>query len=251
MSVILEVKNLTKTFRKGKTLFTAVDGISFQLEKGEILGIVGESGCGKSTTIKMITKLLQPEKGEIFLKGKAITNIKKREVRDIYRTIQMIFQDPLMSFNPRKTLGSSVMEGMINNGVLKKEAALKAVQLLDVCGLGQEYMKRFPHQVSGGQCQRAAIARGIALEPEILICDEVTSALDVTVQKQIIDLLKRLQSEKGMSYLFICHDLALVQEFCDRVIVMNKGKIVEKGTPDEIIKYPREAYTKILIESAF
>lgn len=251
MDTVLEVKNLRRTFYKGKTLLTAVDGVSFQLKKGEILGIVGESGCGKSTTVKMITKLLRPEGGEIFLKGKDITNIWGRKTKEIYKEVQMIFQLPLESFNPRKTLGSSIMEGMINNGMPKKEAVSKATELLGLCGLEGEYMNRFPHQVSGGQCQRAAIARAIALEPEILICDEATSALDVTVQRQVLDLLKCLQREKGMSYLFICHDLALVQQFCDRVIVMKDGRIVEEGTPDEVIKHPKEEYTKILIESVF
>ncbi len=251
MDTILEVKNLSKIFYEGNTLFTAVDEISFHLKKGEILGIVGESGCGKSTLMKMIVKLLTPDKGKIYLKGTDITNLKGKKVRPIYKDLQMIFQFPLDSFNPRKTLGYSITEGMINQGMSKKEALSKAVLLLDLCKLNPTYMDLFPHQVSSGQCQRAAIARAIALNPEILICDEVTSALDVVTQKQILRLLKYLQQEKNMSYLFICHDITLVRHFCDRIIVIERGKLIEEGSPEDILNYPKENYTKILMETSF
>jgi oligopeptide transport system ATP-binding protein len=251
MDTILEVRNLSKIFYKDNALFTAVDDISFHLKRGEILGIVGESGCGKSTLMKMIVKLLTPDKGKLFLKGTDITTFKGRKVLPIYKDLQMIFQFPFDSFDPRKTLGYSIIEGMINQGMSKKEALSKAVLLLNLCKLEPAYMDRFPHQVSSGQCQRAAIARSIALEPEILICDEATSALDVVTQKQILGLLKHLQHEKNMSYLFICHDLTLVQHFCDRIIVMNRGKLIEEGTPEDVLNFPKENYTKMLMKTSF
>ncbi len=251
MVTVLEVENLKKSFRNGTSVVKAVDGVSFVLKKGEILGIVGESGCGKSTVVKMITRLTDCDDGEIILHSKNITALKGNKLVDVYKDIQMVFQTPTESFNPRKTLGSSIIESLINNGMKRKDAWTRGERLLELCGLNPAYMKRYPHQVSGGECQRAAIARAIAINPSVLICDEATSALDVTVQAQIIELLKTLRKEFDMSYLFICHDLALVQQFCDFVIVMNNGKIVEQGTPDEVIKNPKMEYTKILVDSVF
>jgi len=225
----------------------AVDGISFQINKGECLGLVGESGCGKSTTAKLITRLEAADEGEIFLKGKEITHAGNKELRAIYRDIQMIFQMPADSFNPRIRLGESIMESMINQGMKRHRAKARAQECLAVCGLPKEFADRYPHQVSGGECQRASIARAIANQPSLLICDEATSALDVTIQAQILKLLGQFQQEMGMSCLLICHDLALVQEVCDRVLVMFNGRIVEAGTPDEIIMNPQEEYTKRLI----
>lgn len=251
MDTVLEVKNLKKSFRNGTFVVKAVDGISFILKKGEILGIVGESGCGKSTVAKMITRLTECDEGEIILNSKNITALKGNKLIDVYKEIQMVFQTPTESFNPRKTLGSSIIESLINYGMKRKDAWARGEDLLTLCGLNPTYMKRYPHQVSGGECQRAAIARAIAINPSVLICDEATSALDVTIQGQIIELLKTLRKEFEMSYLFICHDLALVQQFCDHVIVLNNGKIVEQGTPDEVIKNPKMEYTKILVNSVF
>ena len=251
MNSILKVRNLTKSFCNGTSVVKAVDGMSFVLKKGEILGIVGESGCGKSTLAKLITRLIDCDEGEIILNAKNITALKGTQLNEVYKEIQMVFQSPAESFNPRKTLGSSIIESLINNGMKRKEAWAKGEKLLTLCGLNPTYMKRYPHQVSGGECQRAAIARALAINPSVLICDEATSALDVTVQGQIIQLLKKLSKEFEMSYLFICHDLALVQQFCDHVIVMNNGKLVEQGTPDEVIKNPKKEYTKILVNSVF
>ena len=203
---ILEVHHLKKSFTTGKKSFTAVEDVSFSLKTGEVLGIVGESGSGKSTVAKMITHLTEPTAGEIFLMEKDITHARGKNLREIYRKMQMIFQTPAESFDPRCTL-------------------------------------------SGGECQRAAIARALAVEPRVLICDEATSALDVTVQKQIMELLQKLKKENQLSFLFICHDLALVQLFCDRVIVMHDGHVEEEGTPEEIIEHPKTEYTEQLIRS--
>lgn len=249
MSEILAVCNLKKTYRKGKIRIRAVDDVSFQVRKGECLALVGESGSGKSTVAKIITGLEAADEGAIRLIGKDIIGLKGKAQRDVYRDIQMVFQMPVDSFNPRIKLGDSIMEGMINQGISHAEARLSAREYLNICELGPEFADRYPHQVSGGECQRASIARAIAIKPQLLIFDEATSALDVTVQAQIMKLLTQLKKELGMSQLMICHDLALVQEVCDRVLVMHHGHVVEEGTPDEIIMNPKADYTKKLIES--
>lgn len=247
--IILQAENLKKTFSSGKKSFTAVENISFTLKKGECLGIVGESGSGKSTVANMLTRIVDTTEGKIILMGEDITDIKGRKLKNIYRNIQMVFQMPQESFDPRQTLGDGISESLVNYGMGRKEARPKAEELLKKCGLSEEFYKKYPYEVSGGQCQRAAIARAIALKPKVIICDEATSALDVTVQKQVIELLAELKEKYDISFILISHDLALVQMFCDRVIVMNKGRVVETGTPDEIIKNPKEEYTKVLISS--
>ena len=247
---ILEVQHLKKIFLSGKKSFTAVEDVSFSLKAGECLGIVGESGSGKSTVAKMITHLTEITDGRIFLQGKDITNVKGKALRETYREMQMVFQMPMESFDPRCTLEDGIGESLRNMGISKAETEVRVEKLLVTCGLSPEYADRYPHQVSGGQCQRAAIARALAVDPRILICDEATSALDVTVQKQIMELLINLKKEKNLSFIFICHDLALVQLFCDRVIVMHDGHVEEEGTPEDIIERPRTGYTKMLIESA-
>lgn len=161
----------------------------------------------------------------------------------------MVFQDPVSSFDPRRTLGDGIGESLRNHGMSREEARKRAELLLEQCGLTEEFARRYPHEVSGGQCQRAAIARALAIEPQLLICDEATSALDVTVQKQIMELLDRMRKEKNLTILFICHNLALVQSFCDQILVMKQGKIVEEGKPEEVIRHPQHAYTKQLVES--
>lgn len=251
MQKILEVKDLKKTFYKNKIPFVAVNGISFQVNKGECLGIVGESGCGKSTTARLIAHLTRPDAGSILLDGEEILHAKGKKLKEIYTKVQMVFQTPQDSFDPRCTLGDGIMESMINQGMKKKEARERMRLLMHMVEMEEEFADRYPHQVSGGQCQRAAIARALAVNPKLIICDEATSALDVTVQSQIIELLRKLQREMGLSLMLICHDLALVQELCDRVLVMYLGSIVEEGTPDEIIQHPKQEYTKILIDSVF
>lgn len=247
--IILKADHLKKIFVSGKKSTTAVDDVSFELTRGECLGIVGESGSGKSTIARMLTHLEGVTEGQIFLKGKDITHIRGKALREIYQDIQMVFQMPMESFDPRCTLGDGIGESLRNMGITRAETRKRVENLLERCGLDKEYADRYPHQVSGGQCQRAAIARALAVSPEILICDEATSALDVTVQKQILELLIELKQKENLSFLLICHDLALVQEFCDRVLVLYHGKTVECGTPDEIINHPKMDYTKKLVES--
>ena len=247
--IILKADHLKKIFVSGKKSTTAVDDVSFELARGECLGIVGESGSGKSTIARMLTHLEGVTEGQIFLKGKDITHIRGRALREIYQDMQMVFQMPMESFDPRCTLGDGIGENLRNMGITRAETRKRVENLLERCGLDKEYADRYPHQVSGGQCQRAAIARALAVSPEILICDEATSALDVTVQKQILELLTELKQKENLSFLLICHDLALVQEFCDRVLVLYHGKTVECGTPDEIINHPKMEYTKKLIDS--
>ncbi|MGN0354896.1 MAG: ABC transporter ATP-binding protein [Muricoprocola sp.] len=250
MKTVLKVDNLTKTFYpSGKPPVMAVDHISLELHEGEILGIVGESGSGKSTLAKLITRLTDATEGKITVNGKDITNVKGKELRDVYKEIQMVFQNPVDSFNPRRTLGQGIGESLQNSGMPKAAIKKRVEELLVQCGLPADFARRYPHEVSGGECQRAAIARALAINPKILICDEATSSLDVTVQKQIMDLLTDLQKKNHMSYIFICHNLALVQMLCDRVIVLYDGKIVEEGTPDDVILEPQSDYTKKLVDS--
>lgn len=250
MEPILEARDLEKVFhRRGTPDLTAVNGVSFSLYEGEALAIVGESGSGKSTVARMAARLTDPTRGTLLLDGRDVTRAKGAQAREIYRKLQMVFQTPVDSFDPRRTLGDAVGESLRNSGLPRREVRERTAALLEECGLPADFARRYPHQVSGGQCQRAAIARAIAIRPRILICDEATSALDVTVQQQIIELLRSLRRQYGMAYLFICHDLALVQQFCDRVLVMRQGRIVEEGTPDEVILSPKTEYAKMLVDS--
>ena len=252
MEPILKVNHLKKVFhQRGKRDVLAVENISFSLQPGEILGIVGESGSGKSTVAKLITRLVDPTEGEIILDGQDITHLKGAALKDAYGKMQMVFQNPVGSFDPRRTLGDGIGESLRNKGMSKVERRKKAADLLEQCGLEASYADRYPHQVSGGQCQRAAIARALAVEPKVLICDEATSSLDVTIQKQIMELLEELKDTHGLSFIFICHNLALVQSFCDKVLVLYDGKVVESGKPDDIINEPKEAYTKKLVDAVF
>ena len=252
MEPILRVQNLTKTFtRSGQSNLTAVNGISFDLLPGECLGIIGESGSGKTTAVNLITRLLDATEGRIFLDGEDITLKTGKSLRMIYRKMQMVFQTPTDSFDPRRTLGDGIGESLRNCGMTRHDADAQAARLLERCGLPAAFAGRYPHEVSGGQCQRAAIARALAVKPKVLICDEATSALDVTVQKEILELLNELRCEQGtaLSILFICHDISLVQQFCDRVLVMYHGDIVEQGTPIDVICHPQNDYTQRLIDS--
>ena len=252
MNTLLEAEHLTKVFaQRGKEPFKAVDDVSFSLQAGETLGIVGESGSGKSTLAKMITRLTDITDGTLKFQGKDITKLKQSQLRDVYGNIQMVFQNPTGSFDPRRTLGDGIGESLRNRGMKKADIAIRVKELLEQCGLEEELAKRYPHEVSGGQCQRAAIARALAVEPKVLICDEATSSLDVTIQKQIMELLEELKDTHGLSFIFICHNLALVQSFCDKVLVLYDGKVVENGKPDDIINEPQEAYTKKLVDAVF
>lgn len=250
MKPLLEIKNLTKIFQERRGFeCVAAEQVNFVLYPNESLGIVGESGSGKSTLARLITGLIEPTSGQIFLSGQDIATMKGREKKKLYRKIQMVFQSPSGSFDPRRTLGFGIGEVLKNNGIPRREIKKEICKLLNQCGLEESFVDKYPREVSGGQCQRAAIARALAIHPQILICDEATSALDVTVQKQIMELLWNLKRQYRMSFLFICHDLALVQSFCDRVIVMKEGKIAEEGVTDQVIRHPQSAYTKRLISS--
>ncbi|MCC9709462.1 dipeptide ABC transporter ATP-binding protein [Streptomyces sp. MNU76] len=256
---ILEVSGLVKhypltegiLFKKQVGAVKAVDGVDFALGRGETLGIVGESGCGKSTVAKMLVHLERPTAGSIRYKGEDVTKLSGRVLKTVRRNIQMVFQDPYTSLNPRMTVGDIIGEPYdIHPEVAPKGDRRRRVQeLLDVVGLNPEYINRYPHQFSGGQRQRIGIARGLALRPEIIVADEPVSALDVSVQAQVINLLDRLQGEFGLSYVFIAHDLSIVRHISDRVGVMYLGRIVEIGRDAEIYDHPTHPYTQALLSA--
>lgn len=245
---LLKVEQLDKTFesQRNGSLVHAVSRFSFSLSQGEFLGLVGESGCGKSTVAKMLAGILPPDAGKIWLDGIPLSYPYPRTV---YRNLQMIFQMPRDSFNPRQTLGRAIETVLRNGGASRQEAERKVLQLLDQVGLPSAFQKKYPHQVSGGECQRAAIARALAASPRLLICDEITSALDVTVQAQIVGLLQELRENTDLAVLFISHDLALVQGLCSRILVMNQGVLVEEGATQDVLQNPRDPYTRLLRDS--
>ena len=246
---ILKVENLKKVYIKDKNEFTAVNNVDLNIKEGECVGLVGESGCGKSSIARMITNLERHSGGDIFINDINMQEFNKK--KELYKQVQMIFQNPLDSFNPRIKLGNSIGEIKVNLGYNKREIKKEVIELLEKVGLSEDYYYRYPKEVSGGQCQRAAIARALLIKPKLLICDEPTSALDVSVQGQIINLLNDIKEKTKTSFLFISHDLALVQNFCDKIYVMYEGEIVEKGTRDQIINFPTHPYTKLLLSSNF
>ncbi|WP_367434465.1 ABC transporter ATP-binding protein [Streptomyces celluloflavus] len=256
---ILEVRDLVKhypltrgvVFRKQVGAVRAVDGVSFTLHKGETLGIVGESGCGKSTVARLLVGLERPTAGRIRYQGQDITELSGRALKAVRRDIQMVFQDPYTSLNPRMTVGDIIGEPYdIHPEVAPKGDRRRKVQdLLDVVGLNPEYVNRYPHQFSGGQRQRIGIARGLALRPKIIVADEPVSALDVSVQAQVVNLLERLQDEFDLSYVFIAHDLSVVRHISDRVAVMYLGRIAETGTDEQIYDHPTHPYTQALLSA--
>lgn len=250
MEALLEAKRICKIYAAGRRTVQAVHDVSFSIGIGECLGLVGESGCGKSTIARLITGFERVDAGEILLEGENITAVTGKRRKAVYKKIQMVFQSPADSFNPRITLGGSIMEGLINKGFTSGEARKKTAQYMELCGLSETFAERYPHQVSGGECQRASIARAVAVQPRLLICDEATSALDMTIQAQIMALIGKLRKETGMSFLVVSHDLALVREICDRVLVMREGRIQEEGLSSEIILNPRHEYTKEFIAAA-
>ncbi len=247
MKPVLKVENLTKKYGQ----HVGASDISFEVMPGESVGLIGESGSGKTTVVNMITRLIDATDGRIFVEGEDITHLSGRRLIPVYKKMQMVFQTPTESFDPRQKIGAGIGESLRNGGMENAILENRVKRLLEQCGLSASFADRYPHELSGGQCQRAAIARAIAIEPRLLICDEATSSLDVTIQKEIMELLKDLKKDLDLSILFICHDVALVQSFCDRLIVMYQGKIVEEGVPDEVIKNPKDPYTKRLIESIF
>lgn len=249
MDKILEVKDLKVVFNAGKKNETkAVNGVSFEINQGETLGIVGESGCGKSTLGRTILGLYNPTDGEILFENE---NINKKNRAKLSRSIQMIFQDPFSSLNPRMTAADIIAEGLdIHRLYETKEARKQKIsELLEAVGLDQSHWARYPHEFSGGQRQRIGIARALAVDPKILICDESISALDVSIQAQIINLLIKLQNERGLTILFIAHDLAMVKYISDRILVMRNGEIVEQAQSEQLYKNPKHPYTKLLLSS--
>ena len=252
MSILLEAEHLTKIFtQRGKNPFKAVNDVSFTLKKGETLGIVGESGSGKSTIAKLLTRLTDITEGTLKFEGKDITRLKQSQLKEVYGDIQMVFQNPVGSFDPRRTLGDGIGESLRNRGMKKADVEKRVAELLEQCGLEKEYAKRYPHEVRWRtSVSGRAIARALGeWNQKLLICDEATSALDVTIQKQIMELLEDLKEKNGLSFIFICHNLALVQMFCDRVLVLYEGKVVESGIPDDIINEPKEEYTQRLVDA--
>jgi oligopeptide transport system ATP-binding protein len=251
MTALLEVRNLVKHFQVGRGLVRAVDGVSFFIEKGETLGLVGESGCGKTTTGRCILQLERATSGSIKFEGQELTTLDQRDLRAVRRKVQVIFQDPYSSLNPRMTVGQIIAEPLAVHRIVDGAAAraTRVKDLLSRVGLLPQHARRYPHEMSGGQRQRVGIARALAMEPSLIVCDEPVSALDVSIQAQIINLLEDLQSEFGLTYLFIAHDLAVVRHISDRVAVMYLGRIAEMADRKTIYDNPKHPYTKALLSA--
>jgi oligopeptide transport system ATP-binding protein len=256
--VLLKAENIIKHFPIHGGLLSrqiaavkAVQNISFELKKGETLGLVGESGCGKSTLGRCLIKLIEPSSGKIFFKGQDITNATGEKLRDLRKHMQIIFQDPYASLNPRMTIGSILEEPLIIHNLYKTEAErlVRVRELIDLVGLRPEHLSRYPHEFSGGQRQRVGIARALAVNPELIICDEPVSALDVSIQAQVINLLMELQKKLGLTYVFIAHDLKVVEHVSTKVAVMYLGEIVEYAEAEELYKNPKHPYTKALLSA--
>lgn len=248
---ILEVKHLKKYFKTSRGMLHAVDDINFTLERGKTLGLVGESGCGKSTTGRVILRLLEPTDGEIIFEGKDISKLSKSEMRHMRKDMQIIFQDPFSSLDPKKTVSQIIAEPIIENRIIKGKLAReeRVLELMDTVGLAERYINTYPHELDGGRRQRIGIARALAMEPKLIICDEPVSALDVSIQAQILNLLKDLQKKLGLTYIFITHDLSVVNHFSDDIAVMYLGQIVEKAPAEELFDNPVHPYTQALLSA--
>jgi oligopeptide transport system ATP-binding protein len=255
---LLEVTDLVKHFPVKRGILVdrevdqvrAVDGISFSIPRGQTLGLVGESGSGKSTTCRAILQLIRPTSGSVRFEGREVAGISRRQMRPLRGEMQMIFQDPFASLNPRKRVGQIVADPLRRQGAASGSALRRQVhELLERVGLASEHHDRFPHEFSGGQRQRIGIARALAVQPKLVICDEPVSALDVSIQAQIINLLEDLQDEFGLTYLFVAHDIGVVRHISDRIAVMHDGRIVEEGTADQVCESPRDAYTQKLLSA--
>lgn len=247
---LVQVKNLCKYFQVSRTgTLKAVDDVSFDIYKGETVSLVGESGCGKSTTGRCMIRLYEPTKGQVIYDGKDTTKLSKAEQKEFCKKVQMIFQNPYASLNPRMTVKEIVGEGLRQHGVSREETEKKVQELLETVGLNKDHMSRFSHEFSGGQRQRIGIARALSVDPEFIICDEPISALDVSIQAQVINMLKELQESRGLTYLFIAHDLSVVKYISDRVVVMYLGTIVETAETEELYSNPTHPYTQALLSA--
>ncbi|MFR8447855.1 MAG: ABC transporter ATP-binding protein [Oscillospiraceae bacterium] len=249
--MILDVKNLKKYFKTPSGMLHAVDDVSFSIERGRTLGIVGESGCGKSTTGRAILRLIEPTSGEVLFEGKNIPALKEKEMHEMRREMQIIFQDPFASLNPRHTVYQAISEPIRFSKLLKtrEEIEERTLELMRTVGLAERYINAYPHELDGGRRQRIGIARALSLNPKFIVCDEPVSALDVSIQAQILNLLKDLQEQMGLTYIFITHDLAVVNHFADDIAVMYLGKVIEKAPAEELFRNPMHPYTKALLSA--
>ena len=248
---ILEVRHLKKYFKTSKGLLHAVDDVSFTIERGKTLGIVGESGCGKYTTGRTILRLIEPTDGEIIFDGEDITRVNKKKVRSLRKSMQIIFQDPFSSLNPRKSVSQIISEPIVLNHIItdKEQTQKRVAELMERVGLSKRLVNSYPHELDGGRRQRIGIARALALEPKFIVCDEPVSALDVSIQAQILNLLKELQKDMGLTYIFITHDLSVVNYFADDIAVMYLGKIIEKAPSEKLFSHPEHPYTQALLSA--
>lgn len=249
--VLLEVKNLKKYFDTPRGSLHAVDGVSFSIERGRTLGIVGESGCGKSTTGRTILRLIEPTSGEVYFEGKDINKLSAREMRKMRKDMQIIFQDPYSSLDPKLPINKLISEPIVRNKLIKDKADIekRVLELMDTVGLARRLYNTYPHELDGGRRQRIGIARALAMEPKFIVCDEPVSALDVSIQAQILALLKQLQKDLGLTYIFITHDLSVIYYFADDIAVMYLGQLVEKAPAEELFAHPMHPYTQALLSA--
>jgi peptide/nickel transport system ATP-binding protein len=248
---ILEARNLKKYFKTPKGMLHAVDDINFSVDRGKTLGIVGESGCGKTTTGRCLLRLVEPTSGEIIFEGKDITRLGNSAMRRQLRDMQIIFQDPYSSLDPRKTVLQTIQEPIVSNKLIRGQAAVenRVLELMETVGLAERLINTYPHELDGGRRQRIGIARAIAMNPKFIVCDEPISALDVSIQAQILNLLKNLQKKLGLTYIFITHDLSVVNYFSNDIAVMYLGQLVEKASTEELFANPLHPYTKALLSA--
>lgn len=249
--ILLEVKNLKKYFHTPRGMLHAVDGVNFSIERGKTLGVVGESGCGKSTTGRTILRLIEPTGGEVIFEGKDISKLSREEMRKMRKDMQIIFQDPYSSLDPRMTVNKIIREPIVLNKILtdSRQIEKRVLELMETVGLAERLYNVYPHELDGGRRQRIGVARALAMEPKFIVCDEPVSALDVSIQAQILNLLKELQGRLGLTYIFITHDLSVVNYFADDIAVMYLGQLVEKATSDELFAHPSHPYTQALLSA--
>ena len=249
--ILLEVRELKKYFSTPKGMLHAVDNVSFTIPRGKTLGVVGESGCGKSTTGRVILRLLEATSGQVLFEGKDILSLSERQMREMRREMQIIFQDPFSSINPRKSISETIAEPIRRHRIItnKREREEKVFEIMKTVGLAERFYNAYPHELDGGRRQRVGIARALALNPKFIVCDEPVSALDVSIQAQILNLMQELQEQMGLTYMFITHDLSVVNHFSDEIAVMYLGQIVERAPTDEIFEHPVHPYTQALLRA--